>query len=234
MKKYTLLFVLLIAAVFAANAQSLQIQNAPTTVTEYCNVAFPSVMFDVANITNSDVDVHCLRHQISVVPGSDNSFCWGVLCYPPTTDTSVITQLISAGTVDNTFRGDYFPNGYPGVTTVEYCFFNASNPNDQACVTINYDGLTVGTFNPEAPFNFTITGKNPANTITSFTYSYKEAGKATVKIIDMLGNTLRNIPLSSTKGNMIITTSELPSGVYFLNLELNGRTVAGKKLIVNH
>ncbi len=74
---------------------------------------------------------------------------------------------------------------------------------------------------------------NPARSITAFNYNIKSGSKAEVKIINMLGKTVKSIDVNTSTGNVVLSTADLPSGVYFISLNVEGKNSAVQKLVVN-
>src|SRR5436853_6118033 len=144
MKKiFTLFFISLLVAGHT-NAQSLVANNVIYTTYGSAADLLLQTQFEVMNTSSNSMDVLLHRYDINVVPGSTNNFCWGPNCYGPGTYLSPQASTIAAGATDITFRGDYSPNGFPGVSTVAYCFFDANNPSDSVCVQLNYDASQTG------------------------------------------------------------------------------------------
>src|SRR5687768_6401808 len=140
--KKTLLALFAAFSVSAAIAQTstLQIQNAPATVYGGYTQAMPlAANFPIVNTGTQAVDVKVARKVISAVSGSENNFCWGVNCYPPFVSVSPDAETIPAAGSNNTFIGDYTPNGMPGITTIRYSFFKTTGSPDSVHVTIRFD-----------------------------------------------------------------------------------------------
>ena len=82
----------------------------------------------------------------------------------------------------------------------------------------DYQSLTkVGDFYP-----------NPASEMVYFTFN---GNLATLKLIDILGNEVKEITLSE-EGIQKLDLSEMTKGIYFGNLIVNNEVVSIKKLIV--
>jgi hypothetical protein len=143
-QKFTLL--LLFASVLAVLgpssvfSQSLQLVNPITMASGIAGNDLIEVSFGVKNISNSSKNVKVEREVIFEVPGSENNICWGVACYPPFVGDTPSPENIASGQTNNTFKGDYKPNGNVGHTRVKYCFYVDGNKQDSTCVVINYYG----------------------------------------------------------------------------------------------
>ncbi len=227
------IFTLLLTCIFVhfLNAQSLGIVGsnfAPTS--DPCNQT--SIGLTVKNLLTTDtLKVFCEKVIVDTTAGTTNNFCWGGNCYGVTTYISTDFTELGPGQSNNVdFTGYYDAFCSPATATVEYCFYPQSNPSDRSCITILYndDGTTtaIKEYN-----NFITSGfyPNPASNYVNINYGLME--KANIKIIDILGNIVRDIDLSSG-GQKQIYTGDLNKGVYFGNLFQRGKLVTIKKLII--
>ncbi|MCX7696792.1 MAG: hypothetical protein N2Z72_03745, partial [Bacteroidales bacterium] len=98
----------------------------------------------VTNQTNQNLPVKVKKAEIQIVPGSENTFCWGQ-CYIPTVYVSPDAITIPAHTTDDhSFWGEYKPMGHLGVSTIRYTFFVSDNPSDSVAVYVKYIATPVG------------------------------------------------------------------------------------------
>ncbi|MEZ4902945.1 MAG: T9SS type A sorting domain-containing protein [Spirosomataceae bacterium] len=76
---------------------------------------------------------------------------------------------------------------------------------------------------------------NPANDYTEIDYQMSPgAGNARVSMFNVIGNNVGEYELDKNDRQLRIQTREMPTGVYFYRLLLDGKTVATKKLLVRH
>lgn len=239
--KKTLLAIFAAFSISGAIAQTttLQVQNAPATVYGGYNQPLPlAATFPVVNTGSQPLDVKVARKVISEVMGSENNFCWGPTCYPPFTSVSIDQVIINAGATNTSFIGDYVPNGMSGVTTIRYSFFTANNP-DSVHVIVRYDATAALLSNrKELNSNVVSIGlpkPNPANDLTSIDFNLPANSKNNkLRIFNAIGGLVKEVSLTQKQGTAIITTSNLANGVYFYTLQVDGRSVETKKLIVRH
>ena len=238
--KKTLLAIFAAFSISGAIAQTttLQIQNAPTTVYGGYTQQLPlAVTFPVVNTGTQPLDVKVARKVISEVMGSENNFCWGPTCYPPFTSVSIDQVIINAGASNTSFIGDYIPNGMSGVTTVRYSFFTPNN-TDSVHVTVRYDATAAVMGTRKDLNNFTSISApkpNPANELTKIDFNLPANSKNNkLRIFNAIGGLVKEVALTQKEGTAIITTSNLANGVYFYTLQVDGRSVETKKLIVRH
>ena len=183
----------------------------------------------VKNISGDTLNVLCQKVIIDTTAGTDNFFCWGSNCYGSTTYISSSSNNLLPGEGDDIDFGGYY-DAYcdPAPAVIEYCFYPESDVADRACITITYNGsatsindyasLTdVGDFYP-----------NPASEKVYFTFN---GNSATLKLIDILGNNVKEILLTQV-GVQELDLSDMNKGIYFGNLIVKGEVVSIKKLIV--
>lgn len=113
------------------------------TITVYSNNPLADLMeshLKVYNSGDTDLNVFLRRINNTAATGSSNAFCFGINCYPPTTDTSQVETPIPVGAMNTTFIGDYYPNQSRGISSVTYEFYdNTTTANKiSASVTVLY------------------------------------------------------------------------------------------------
>jgi hypothetical protein len=212
---------------YSAYSQSLIVTGSnfvPTT--DACLQTHSSLT--VKNISSDTLNVLCQKVIIDTTLGTDNNFCWGANCYGVTTYISTDYNELLPGEGDNIdFAGYYDAYCYPASAVIEYCFYPESDPTDRACITLTYNesstsvsqlkSVIVSDFYP-----------NPASEMVYFTFN---GNAATLKLIDILGNNVKEILLSQ-EGIQKLDLSDMNKGIYFGNLIVNDEVVSIKKLIV--
>lgn len=235
MKKiYTLLFTVV---TLGLHAQSLYTANFPgNTIVGFDTDPALVASFDIVNNSANTISVRVTKTDLSVVAGTDNVFCWGGNCFPPGTFTSPLTVTLGAGQQTNSvnrFIGDYYPNNVAGTSTIRYCFYDDNNSLDQTCVDITYDALFTSVAN-QAKVNSYLGGSTfiSRKKMTPFNYRLVDAKNGTINLVNMLGVTVKTYPVSSKQGVVLMNAGDLKSGVYFMTLNVNGKRVSNKKVIV--
>ena len=182
----------------------------------------------VKNISGDTLNVLCQKVIIDTTAGTDNFFCWGSNCYGSTTYISSSSNNLLPGEGDDIDFGGYY-DAYcdPASAVIEYCFYPESDITDKTCITITYNesstsisqvkSVIVSDFYP-----------NPASEMVYFTFN---GNTATLKLIDILGNNVKEISLSQ-KGIQELDLSDMNKGIYFGNLIVNDEIFSIKKLIV--
>lgn len=189
---------------------------------------------DVTNKAATALSVKCLRTEISLVPGSTSSFCWGGSCWPEAVSLSPDPTVIASGATALEFSGDLKPNNTYGVSIIRYRFFDMNAIADSICfyakfvVTLGINDLAdMGEVSDAYP--------NPANNFTTISYKLQsENNTASINVNNLLGEQVAYIPVSDKEGMIKIETSNLPNGIYFYSFTIKDKVVYTKKLILRH
>ena len=146
MKKILLLAALgVVSTAQAGRLQGIVLSGAPAvTVVGGYQQAYLQYTMRVTNTrTNAGGSpvVLGLQRQIRFVPaGSENNFCFGVNCYPPTVTTSPANAdvRLANGAFDDSGILDYTPNNTPGVAVIRYAVFERGT-QDSTYLTVRFD-----------------------------------------------------------------------------------------------
>jgi hypothetical protein len=231
-----------VAFSLAMSSQSLSIMNPVDMVEGTLAEIGPSGELEVAwamqNISSSSLTVRCRREVLSAVAGSTNYFCWGV-CFQESTDVSPVGAAVpmNANVINNSFYGHYKPNGNAGQSTIRYCFFNMDNPNDEVCHTVNFcaDVACIVGVEEHGKPEISALSPNPANAMTSFSYSLpKGATDARVMIYSLTGAIIRNESLISREGMIMMNATDFANGVYFVTVVADGVASQMQKMVISH
>jgi hypothetical protein len=242
MKKLLLSAIMVFTAVFAFT-QSLEIYHegelvpnkSSIVVTGDVGAAELMIEVDVKNISNTGLDVKVSKFEVDLIPGSSNTFCWG-MCFPPNTYVSPFPQTILPGATCSEFSGHYNPNANSGVSIIRYTFFDMNNPTDTVCFYTEFNAGTVG-INDATSEKARVSNAypNPASGSTSVDYVLPAtASKASIKVRNLLGSLVREVKLTERAGTATIDLNGLNDGVYFYSFVVNNQTVETKRLVVSH
>ena len=180
------------------------------------------------------VDVRVQRFTIDTVPGTQNYFCWEQ-CYEPPTSLSPTALTINPGQRIEQFYADYKPNGFAGISTLAYCFFNDANPADSVCVTVRFSASPVGIQDVFLGNQSGISESypNPATDVAKINYALIAGwNKAELMVYSVLGAQVRIIDLIEDQGTVKMNVANLPSGMYFYTLIVDDKSIATKKMLV--
>jgi hypothetical protein len=180
--------------------------------------------------------VKVARKVLNQVTGSENNFCWGADCYPDFISVSPNPVNIPAGGSNSSFKGDYSPNGNQGITRIRYSFFKTTGSPDSVHTIVTFNANSISGNRKDADLNNMIgmPTPNPANEMTAIQYNLPAGTKsAKLRVLNAIGGLVKEMNLEK-QGAALIITSNLPNGIYFYNLQVDGRSVSTKKLIVKH
>ncbi len=241
--KRTLLVLTLIAINVYVIAQNLSLSNWAGSISNGTSI---DVVGDsgstleahvyITNNSSSGIHVKVRKVEESIIPFSENYFCWGT-CYSPVVFTSPDSILIDGGATNTTdFIGEYYPAGQVGISVIRYVFFDAQNPDDTVSVTVNYNATPVGINETDLQKTvFSNAYPNPATTSTSIAYVLpQKLTNAQIIVRDLLGNTLIEKQLLIKEGKVTLNISDLPDGIYFYSLLMNNQIYKSRKLIIRN
>ncbi len=240
------LLIILLALIFAAGifAQSFKLyyKDALLAADSVISVdGYPDAellvlnALNIANLSQTDMNVKCVRLNIETIPGSENSFRWG-WTGESTSDSSDMAMMIRANGSSDDFEGHYIPHGNSGITKVKYVFYDEKNPADKTSVQVHYNAHTApGIDEKTQDYSFSNAYPNPANTFVSFTFDFQGTNtQSSLMIYDLLGSPVKTYNLTAKAGELKIDTSELKDGIYFYSLVMDHKTVETHKLFVKH
>ena len=238
---FALIFILLLTGL-TAHTQSLTLADSTGPLSNNANVykrGYPSgetsSYFFVHNGSSHSMDVGLKKVIFDTVTFTTNTICWGGLCYPPFIYVSPNTETIVPGQTDSSgFAGHYDANGHQGDSRIRYVFYDASNTNDTVCVNVTYAAYDVGIQTLSANNVLSNAYPNPASSSVNFDYSVVSGSAASIIIRNVLGLIVKDAPLKNVAGKLSVNALDLPDGVYFYSLNVDGKVVVTRKLIVKH
>lgn len=187
----------------------------------------------IKNVSNSDKYVKARKHEISIVPDSENTFCW-VICWLNTVFTSPSGLTLVPGEVNDTFSGDYISHGNPGVTIMRYSFFDDNNPNDSVYFYAEFNAGTVGINEPVSEqISISNAYPNPASDQVSFDYSLPySVPDAGIRIHNLLGSVVKEVQLRDAAGKVTLDVNDLKDGFYFYSITANNEIIDTRRLVI--
>lgn len=209
-----------------------------TTVVEFTSDIQTSLMEKqllLVNNTGESAEIYVRRIINEQVSGSENSFCFGVICYPPFVDTSSVVTILEPGAVDSSFRADYIPNGNAGKTSITYEFYNMAKGRaeirESVTVIFNLSGVGVD----EKIQAIRRTYPNPASSSVTIEYDLKP-GTADARLIvrNLAGQVVGQVPVDRHANKVDVDVSWLASGIYTITLIDGSLVVDNNKIVVKH
>lgn len=191
--------------------------------------------FDIENNTTNDLGIMVVRDPIQVLEGSLSQFCIGESCL--TGNESSFPQTINAGeNFSHTNYGDqafhifYNPNGNQGITIYKYELFDATNTSIKSSFYIVLDNSTIGVQNNNSTKTITAFPNPASNRVTIEHQLTSTSDKTDLVIRNITGVVVYSSPVTGSRS--IISLNEFNPGIYFYSIEVNGKAIATKKLIV--
>lgn len=232
MKKLLLLAIciLLLAGISDTRGQSLQVTANELNLTGSANLTMTSHIY-IGNAGGGNISLVIERVINDLAPGHSSYFCWGALCYPPT--TSISSQFTLAPGEGDTMKAYLNPTGDVGTSTVTYRVYDFDNPSDSTSFTITYSAALVSVDEVSLDKMLSPATPNPADQYTRLNYSVNSLNSKII-ITNLLGGVVKEIPLVDKKNNVLIPTADLRNGIYLYSLVVDNRTIGSRKLIVTH
>ena len=234
--KKIILFILVLGQISFVVAQSLVVTGGTSFTGDLDNRITNHL--DIKNTSANTITVQCQKTNLTLPLGGESFYCFAGNCYSASSTNPSSSAVLAPGqqfsfanSDADAHSGYYDAYGASGIAEVQYCFYDVNNPTDETCVTITYDCSTITT----GINNFTELSEisnfypNPANGLTHFTFN---GTKAQLKIIDILGNEVKILPLEEP-GIKRIDLTDMSKGIYFGKLVINNKVTTIKKLIVN-
>lgn len=230
-------FILLLAVV-TLSAQSFQISFGGSQLvgTLDYNIEEPNDDTELVLIlTNNSQEVDSIyltKYVLSEVPGSYNLFCIGSECYESASSTTPLILQPGESSDGHSFHLLYNPSGTEGTTTVKYVFTSGEYCDS---VTVNYIYAATGIADANYCVNSMIAYPNPATSNVTVAYDLSgisSVGSGRLVITNLVGSKVLSRPLSGTSGKVNVDLSNLDSGIYFYSIEVGGKLLATRKLIV--
>jgi hypothetical protein len=193
--------------------------------------------FDVHNNSGNSLTAKVRKSvQSQASPTSTFYFCTDQLCYTPSTVLSSNVNMTAGGQF--LLVTDFTPDNTVGTSVVRYSVFNTANPSDSVFFFINYvvsptgvAGHSLVKASVSAPM------PNPASSTFTMNYNLGSSfgkGEAKMVIYNMLGAVVKTESITDAEGNVRMDVSTLENGVYFTSLEVDGKQVSTKRLVVTH
>ena len=194
--------------------------------------------FNITNLSTSNKEVRIYMEKLSMATGSELLMCVPPNCSADTITAASITLLPNIPFTEFDFLY-FYENDMPSVIKV-----NLINPVIDPIEVIQsfivvYKNLNASIAKPTKPIN-KITSlevyPNPANYNTTINYTLSSnysSGKIIIR--NMIGKEVKSISINGgSSAKQVVSTSDLPNGIYFYSIVGDGQTLSTKKLIVKH
>jgi len=241
--KRIIITAVLVLAYYCTQAQSIQLSHEGEVKNNGDTIYATEgdVYIDIENVS-LDFNIVALkikRNIISLLDSANTHFCF-ISCFGSNVDSTRDIYSLYPGEVlsrDNEFGyffyAAYDSHGEKGISIVEYMFYDTNDVSDMAKIYIVYD--TRNTSIKTNINNDISLGAYPNPTSGEFTIEhslYNQASDARLIIYNLLGASLRSIPIDVNKSKTAVDISGLSSGIYLYSLEVDGRISSTQKIII--
>jgi hypothetical protein len=195
--------------------------------------------FDLVNISEQSINLMIRRRVIDIMPDVITSFCFDV-CYDPDINLLRRSYLFKAGDTctfanegEPSFYVDYDPKNQKGISIIQFEFYNKDSTSDKNIIVLKFNSISLGIADKQTAKISINAYPNPATTKVFIQHDLKnQVSKARLFVSNIMGTTVKSIPINSTSDKTQIDVSDLAPGIYFYSIEINGRISATKKLII--
>jgi len=129
------------------------------------------------------------------------------------------------------FDAHYKAAGQVGQSTVRYVLFNGQNPADTTYFDVVFTSSLTGVEEVIGGEPLSL-NPNPASSFVKITFDPVSYSLATLRIINILGQTLSTSSLSGCDGSYRLDISDLSEGIYFVTLEAEKQNRLLRKLVI--
>jgi hypothetical protein len=167
------------------------------------------------NNASSTKTVKLKKTELSVVPGTANAFAWDGDEYPPFTMFSMGNAIAPLAT-DSSFTSFFLPQLIPGISFIQYTFFDQDNPADSGWVVIEYQVMQVSAI---AGINIPSINifPNPANGIVTIILSETGIKEIPVRVYNSVGETVYADFVH--QGKISFDVADFPDGYYMIEAD---------------
>ena len=198
---------------------------------------------DIILIKNAGTDtaiVKLTRYEIEVVPGTGEYFCWGANCQNivmagVTPVWSVAdTVIIQAGaSKKGGFQVYFSPQKNAGSAKYQYEFRDERNSSNVTSVYVRWSiSYITGLSEEVRSLDFGLF-PNPAEEATQLKFNKNmNFNSQVVEVYNITGKKMSSVTIAKGVETLDINTEKLNSGVYFVNVLIDGTMVSTKKLVL--
>jgi hypothetical protein len=192
------------------------------------------------NTDTDTIDINIKRYEVGVTTGTKNTFCWGVC---PTEQAAgyyslwhnpVSIEMNPSQELGN-MQAKFFPRTKAAIDTFLFVWYDVTNPNDSATVTIIFNSTGTTEIREKLINNYSLSVfPNPASEFIKVNLNEITNNKnTTIEIIDILGKTSKKLLLNQVISNdNKIDVSDLKKGLYFCKVFISEDIILTKKFII--
>lgn len=225
--------------------------NLPDTVEVFADSLNQVIVDFECFIVNNEaeaVNVKITREIVDYVPGANDQLCWGTCTMHTEDDSFIEKQELTFEAYETKFTGyddvtnvpglggvfHYLPLGNSGTTILKYTLISVNNDSETAEdeLVIKYTaGSATSVISIIDQVTLSKPYPNPAHQVSRVKYNFNTPINAQLVVTNIIGSQIYTQPLYDKEGEVLIELSDLPVGLYFVNIESNGRILTNQKLI---
>lgn len=198
--------------------------------------------FPIFNATDSTLNLDLKREEIQTISGSGDYFSWGAVQSTETqagTSTSVTagSPIAVAPRSDakgsNPFKLFLNPGTVGGTAIYKYSFTDQDDPSKTASIIVKWTVNNVTSLAENILNKGFSIYPNPVEDNTSIRFEEELNFKnQSLEVYNLLGEKVKSIRIDNGANAIDVNTSEMVSGIYFVNVMIDGERIASKKMIV--
>lgn len=166
--------------------------------------------------------------------GGDTGLCFSATGYNYTTPGSgAVTPMGDSLAVDAKQQGDGAAAGYEAWLYM----VNGDTGEDLDSVKVNYswdNGSCTQSIEESAISHSVSVYPNPASNVLNFAVELGQNNSASIQVVDMLGKKVLAKRINNNTEKVSFNVSDLNEGVYFYSLNVDGKIIETKKIVVKH
>ena len=163
----------------------------------------------ITNNSSSTKTVTVKKLGLSIVAGSISAFAFGQYEYAPGVTVAPGNHIAAA--TEDSLLAYYFPEGFTGVSFIQYTFFDEVNPADSAWVVLEYQANEISGMAGTNSFPV-VAFPNPVHSTVNISLPQSGNGTVDVRICNAMGRIVYAAFLM--KDQQSIDVSAFPSGYY--------------------
>ena len=248
MKKFTILFILLMGTfiyvaaqrqttleIYTDDSPMIKLTNGQDIDVTVVNPLKPTKLdLNVKNPSGSSVDVYLYKRMGTLVTGASNDFCWGPKCYFPEDTLSQAYQIPANTLAIGQFQARYYANNKVGDSRITYLLSIGTNYSDYFRINVNFKNSPQGIENPSLTGPLFTVSPNPAADVVKFHLDGSTLPAGKMVISNQCGSMMKEILLCERQRDYALNVSDLPNGIYFCSLRVSGHAQETHRVIIIH
>ncbi|TVQ07195.1 MAG: T9SS C-terminal target domain-containing protein [Bacteroidetes bacterium] len=245
MKKFIPILIMMFYLGFQGHAQLVildenleDVTNQTITINGTPDDTYFKVQLYFSNTGDEDVDVFVTKHEIDIVEGANNTFCWKDYCFSPFVFDVDDPITLGSGEISlaDDFYTEFHTGGVAGISEVMYEFYSEDESFENVTITVVFNIETptsTGNILASSTWKLKDARPNPARDHTWINYDLPfGVQNAQIVVRNLLGNLVHTESLSLGNERVRINTAGMSNGIYIYSLIIDNQVVQSKRLVV--